>query len=74
MGIKSDPVHGKLRWDVRLTEAHGIADYPFGDEPVTLRCEKRASAKDEPVVTVQSKRPIELEIIWEGGKKVIDVR
>lgn len=37
VGVKSDPVHGRLRWDVRLTEEHGIVDYPFGDTPITLR-------------------------------------
>lgn len=71
MGIKGDPVHGKLRWDVRLTEAHGIVDYPFGDNPITLRCEERASAVDEPVITVEADCPIEVEIFWAGGSKTI---
>jgi hypothetical protein len=73
MGIKSDPVHAKLRWDVRLTDAHGIADYPFGDTPITLRCEERASAAEEPVITIDAPCPIEVEVIWEGGSKVITV-
>ena len=73
MGIKSDPVRGRLRWDVRLTDAHGIADYPFGDVPVTLRCEARASAQDEPVITIEAASPMEAEIVWEGGSKVITV-
>ena len=71
MGIKSDPVHHKLRWDVRLTDAHGIVDYPFGDTPITLRCEERAAATDEPVITVEASCPIEVEVLWEGGSKVI---
>lgn len=71
MGIKGDPVHGRLRWDVRLTEAHGIVDYPFGDTPINLHCEARASANDEPVITVEADCPIEVEIIWEGGSKTI---
>ena len=71
MGVKSDPVNGKLRWDVRLTDAHGIVDYPFGDTPITLRCEARANPLDEPVITVEASCPIEVEILWEGGSKVL---
>ncbi len=71
MGIKSDPVNGKLRWNVRLTDTHGINDYPFGDVPISLRCESRASVYEEPVITIDAACPIEAEIIWEGGKKLI---
>ena len=74
MGIKSDPVHGRLRWVVRLTEAHGIDNYPFGSAPVDLRCEGRASAKDEPNVTIHSPCPIEAEIVWDGGRKIVSVQ
>ena len=70
-GIKSDPVHHRLRWDVRLTDAHGIVDYPFGDTPITLRCEARDSADAEPVIAIQADCPIEAEILWKGGRKVI---
>jgi hypothetical protein len=71
-GIKSDPVHAKLRWDVRLLEEHGIVDYPFGDTPIKLRCEKRASKEEEPVITVESSVPVEVEICWgEGQRKII---
>ena len=73
MGIKSDPVHGRIRWDVRLTDAHGIVDYPFGTVPICLRCEARTSVKDEPVVTIESACPVEAEILWEGGRKVVSV-
>ena len=67
MGIKSDPVHHKLRWDVRLLEKHGIADYPFGDHPITLHCQARASAEEEPVITVEADCPMEVEICWGEG-------
>ena len=71
MGIKSDPVHSKIRWDVRLTDAHGIVDYPFGDTPITLRCEARANQEDEPVITVESPIPVEVEVCWgDGCRKV----
>jgi len=68
MGIKGDPVHGKLRWDVRLLEEHGIADYPFGDKAITLRCEARSSADEEPVITIEADCPIEVEVYWGDGQ------
>lgn len=67
MGIKSDPVHGKLRWDVRLLEEHGIVDYPFGNHPITLRCQARASLDEEPVVTIESDVPVQVELCWGNG-------
>ena len=67
-------MHGRLRWDVRLTEAHGIDNYPFGSTSVDLRCEGRASAKDEPNVTIHSPCPIEAEIVWDGGRKIVSVQ
>lgn len=71
MGVKSDPVHHKLRWDVRLLEEHGIVDYPFGDAPITLRCQGRASQEEEPVITIESAVPLEVEICWgDGCRKV----
>jgi len=69
MGIKSDPVHARLCWDVRLTDEHGIVDYPFGDTPVTLRCAGRASAEEEPVITIEGDCAIEVEVRWDGGRQ-----
>jgi len=68
MGIKSDPVHGKLLWDVRLTEEHGVADYPFGDHAVTLHCDARASKDQEPVIRIEADCAIEVEIRWGDGR------
>ena len=70
-GIKSNPVHGKLRWDVRLLEEHGIVDYSFGDTPITLRCEARASQDEAPVITVESPIPVEIEVCWADGARRI---
>lgn len=69
MGIKSDPVHAKIRWDVRLTEEHGIVDYPFGDQPITLRCQARSSTDEEPVITVEADCPLDIEVIWGNGHR-----
>lgn len=72
MGIKSDPVNGKLCWEVRLLEEHGIADYPFGSSAVTLRCAARTSSDEEPEIVIEADCPIELELRWgeKNSKKI----
>lgn len=66
MGIRSDPVHGRLIWDVRLTEEHGVADYPFGDHAISLHCAERASQQEKPVITIQADCPVAVEVRWAG--------
>lgn len=74
MGIKSDPVHGKLYWDVRLCEKHGIANYPFGEHRITLTCEKRADQGEEPKITIEADCEIEVSVSWgENCTKVMKV-
>ena len=68
MGIKGDPVHNKICWNVNLTEAHGIVDYPFGDQAVTLRCESRSDVTEEPMITAECGIPLELEVHWGNSK------
>ena len=61
----------KIVWRINLTEKHGIENYPFGDRTVSLVCEARASEFDEPQVTIGSDKPVTVEIIWDGGKKIV---
>ena len=68
MGIKGNPVHGKIRWDVRLTEAHGIVDYPFGDYAVSLHCNSRTDKNEEPTICVETTCPLEVDIFWGDGQ------
>ena len=68
MGIKGDPVHTKIRWDVRLTEAHGIVDYPFGDCTVSLHCDTRISADNEPKVHAETTSPLQIDVFWGDGQ------
>ena len=73
MGIHSDPVRGRLCWHVRLTQEHGVVDYPFGDRAVTLRCAARERQDQEPQVTIEADFPVEVEIRWgnDGSRRWI---
>ncbi len=64
-GIKPNAAENKIVWDVRLTEKHGIEQYPFGVEgELTLLCDERADENEEPKITFKSNIPVELEIRW----------
>jgi hypothetical protein len=67
-----DPLAGKLLWDIRLTEEFGVDHYPLGPEAdVSLHCAARALETEEPQVTIQSNAPVEVEVIWRGGRMAV---
>ena len=69
-GLRPDVPAGKLVWDIRLTDAHGVKQYPFGKAGLlSLTCAAREKPTDPPVVTVHSTVPLTLELRWTGGKK-----
>lgn len=74
-GLKPDAAHGRILWDVRLLEKHGVEKYPLGTNgELALMCEKRQHADEEPQVTVKSNIPVEVEIRWgDGCSRIIRV-
>lgn len=74
-GLRPDASRDVLVWDVRLTEAHGVKDYPFGaDTTLDLAVAARAHDHDEPIVTVKANRPIRIELRWpSGGKRLLNL-
>lgn len=71
-GLGADVPEGRLVWDVRLLEGHGVRRYPFGAEGVVdLSCAGRASAAEEPRVGVSSTVPVEVCVRWRGGEKTL---
>ena len=69
-GIKPDAANNVIRWHIDLTERHGVERYPFGkDATLSLLCEARKSAQDEPTVRITSDRPVTVELYWDGGKQ-----
>jgi glycogen debranching enzyme len=73
-GLRADAFSGRLLWDVRLLENHGVQRYPFGrDGVLDLSCATRSSATQEPKIQVSSTVPLELVIRWEGGERTVAV-
>jgi glycogen debranching enzyme len=73
-GLRADAPSGRLLWDVRLLEEHGVRRYPFGVEGVLdLSCASRGSAREEPRIEVRSSVPLELMVRWERGEKTVAV-
>ncbi|MGH3109275.1 MAG: trehalase family glycosidase, partial [Rubrobacter sp.] len=74
MGLRADAPSGRLLWDVRLLEKHGVHDYPFGKDGVLdLSCAARDTAGEEPRIEARSTVPLELVIRWENGEKSVRV-
>ncbi|MGH3144920.1 MAG: MGH1-like glycoside hydrolase domain-containing protein [Rubrobacter sp.] len=74
LGLRADAPNGRLLWDVRLLEEHGINRYPFGREGVLdLSCAARGSVGEEPRVEARSTVPLELVVRWEGGERTLRV-
>ena len=70
-GIHPDAQNKLIVWNVRLTEKHGILQYPFAGGTLALCCEARASEGEEPQVTVTGDVPVTVEVVWKGGRKKV---
>jgi hypothetical protein len=74
-GIRVDVPSKQIVWDIRLLDEFGIDQYPFGKEGlVSLRSRARKKVTDEPKIKINSNVPFKLNLIWEGGSRVIDVK
>ncbi|MGI4792466.1 MAG: MGH1-like glycoside hydrolase domain-containing protein [Janthinobacterium lividum] len=66
-GLRPEAGAGRLIWDVRLTEEHGIQCYPFGAQGrLDLLCRARQETTERPDVSCLSNIPVEVEIRWNG--------
>ncbi len=73
-GLRPDHLRRVLVWDVRLTEAHGVRNYPIGqDNVLDLAVATRASAAVAPVVTARARQPLRIELRWESGSRILDL-
>lgn len=73
LGIRSDFSTNSVVWDVNQLEAHGIERYPFGPEGlVSFKVNKRSSADETPVITVDSTIAFDMTVYWgkDKSKKV----
>lgn len=73
-GLRPDVPHNTLVWDVRLTEEHGVKQYPFGTKGlIDLICQKREKTTDTPSISVKSNMAFDLTVIWAGGEKTLKI-
>lgn len=70
-GIRPYAKEKRIVWNIRLTEKHGVKNYPLNDLSLDLICEERQSENEEPIVTALCEEPIEIEIRYSGKTKVI---
>jgi len=74
-GLTPDAASNRLIWHVRLLDEHGIRRYPFGANGIlNLKCHPRSSWLDRPLIEIRSNIPLTVEVIWEGGTHVLDVK
>lgn len=74
-GIRPDVPSNSILLDVRLTDAYGVSNYPFGkDGMVQIKVEDRKKPTDPPVVKVQTTVPFELTIRWLGGSRIVQIK
>jgi hypothetical protein len=73
-GLTPDAPANRLTWDIRLLEEHGVNRYPFGPSGILdLICHPRGSGLERPSIEFHSNIPLKLEMIWEGGREIIDI-
>lgn len=73
-GLRPEVGRGKLTWEVRLLEEHGVDQYPFGPgTTLSLRCAQRGSPGEEPVIAASANESVKLMVKWEGGSKTIQL-
>lgn len=70
IGLRPDARRGRLVWDIRLTEEHGVTRYPFASHgSVDLFCAARAGSTEAPRITARSTAPLTLEVRWDDGRQ-----
>ena len=70
-GIRPYAREKRIVWNVRLTEKHGVKNYPLGDLSVDLLCEERRGEEDEPFVTAVCNELVEVEIRYGNKTKIV---
>lgn len=70
-GIHPDAANRTIVWDVNLTDNFGIENYPLGDATLTLKCEARSDAGEEPKITVTSDKPVRVIVRWNENEKAV---
>jgi hypothetical protein len=66
---------GRLLWDVRLLDEHGVLQYSFGSKGlVDLKCSSRSSVTEKTQIEAVSNINLQIEVQREGGREILDVK
>ncbi|HLO28048.1 MAG TPA: trehalase family glycosidase [Anaerolineales bacterium] len=73
-GIVPDATANQITWNIRLLEEHGVRRYPFGlNGLLDLKCSRRDSQSDRPLIETHSNIPLTLKVVWEGGTETVNI-
>jgi hypothetical protein len=73
-GIDQDANSNQITWHIRLLDEYGVRHYPFGlNGLLDLKCNRRNSQLDRPLIEVHSDVPLTLKVIWEGGSETVNI-
>ncbi len=74
-GLEARAESREMIWNIRLTEAFGVQQLPFGlHGMVDLHCAARKDVREKPQVTVRSDEEMTLILRWEGGEEILRVK
>ena len=70
LGLRPDAARRRLTWHIDTLDEMGVERFPFGRTALlSLRVQARQSLSDPPQVEVKCDVPLELELVWQGGKE-----
>ncbi|MDR0547121.1 MAG: glycoside hydrolase [Dysgonamonadaceae bacterium] len=74
-GIRPQLAENLLIWDIKITDAFGVKNYPFGiDGIIDFQCAKRKSASEKPKVTIKSNKNLMVKLVWDGGEQIMEIK
>lgn len=75
VGVRVSRGGGRVDWDIRLTERHGVFRLPLrATNTVDLICDARPSPAAPPVLTVRTAEPLQLHIHSENQTHSVDMQ
>jgi glycogen debranching enzyme len=74
LGIRPNAPERRITWDMRLTERHGFARYPFLGHWISLIAEKRKTHSSRPRIAVQSPVGFDLVVLVDDRTMRIRVK
>jgi hypothetical protein len=73
-GLHPQVGRNELHWTIRLLDEHGVDRYPFGPHAtLDLRCARRSTSAEEPLIEAVATQPVKLVVQWAGGQKTIQL-